>query len=243
MAWHDGYPLSQTLFTSLHLTSITPQEYKPLERVVFESKQTNVPNPLVSKVLRAYCLGLLKSCDYVITDIVSQHYYEEEDFVTNTFTQYLLTDIDDSAITGVLDTAIQSLETMELSVDIMSALAARLELRSLMLKAFQPLSAVYHAGKTKLWQDVLTATKMVNETASLGKAVPDVFSERVQRHLASNTPPRPMIDIAWKEAFSKLQRLCDDVIEAYRMATIEQPSPYNITVSVVALRMHQPVLN
>lgn len=216
----------------MHLNSITPQEYKPLAQVVFPSKKTGTPNLLIGDVLRAYCLALLKSCDSVITDIISEHYYEEEDFATQTFTQYLLSDIHDSAIVAVLDMAMQTLETLHIASDMKAALAARLELRSLMLKAFQPLSAAFHAGKTQLWQDVLEAAARVNETVGLGKAVPDVFSERVQRHLASNTPPRPMIEITWKETYPKIQKLCEDTIEAYRLATIEHPSPYNIVVSL-----------
>ena len=230
MSWHDGYPLSQTLFTSLHLTAITPQEFRPLDQVVFHSKQKSAPNPLVSEVLRAFSIGLLKSCDMVIADIISEHYYEEEDFVTQTFTQYLLSDIDNAEIVAVLDSASATISSLELPDNIKVALSARLDLRTLLFRAFQSQGASAHAEKTRQWQAVLAAAAKVNETMDVSKAVPSVFSERVQRQLASNTPPRPMIIISWEEAYPKLQRLCTDNIEAYRVATIDDPSPFNILV-------------
>lgn len=243
MAWHDGYPLSQTLFTSLHLTSITPQEFKPLDQVVFRPRQKREPNPLISDVLRAWCIGLLKSCDSVITDIVSEHYYEEEDFVTQTFTQYLLSDIDDASIIYVLDSAQKTLDTLDLSDELKEAFSARLELRTLLLQAFQPLSAAYHASKTELWQAVQSCIAKVDASIPLSKPVPSAFSERIQRHLASNAPPRPMISITWPQAHPKLLKLCSDNLEAYRICSLlPTPSPANIFrfVSDFAARSPQP---
>ncbi|KAL1306490.1 hypothetical protein AAFC00_005185 [Neodothiora populina] len=242
MAWHDGYPLSQTLFTSLHLNSITPQEYKPLERVVFKARTKREPDLLISDVMRAFCLALLKSCDSVIADVLSEHFYEEEDFVTQTFTQYLLSDIENGAIIEVIDEASETLSTLELSADLKEAFSARLELRKLMLQAMQNLSPAYHAEKTRLWKAVQEVLVKVNATTGLGKPVPAVFSERVQRHLASNAPPRPTIHITWEEAYPKLTKLCADNIEAYRLCTVHEPSPSNIFrfVSDYSARTPQP---
>lgn len=242
MAWYGGYPLSQTLFTSLHLNALTPQGYCPLERVVFSArvaKPLGASDPLISDVLRAYCIGTLKCCDSVIAEVISEHYYEEEDFITQTFTQYLLSDIDDDAILAVIEAARSTLiNGIDVASDIKTAFAARLEFRSLLLRALKPLDAsTSFAEKTQLWRDVLGALEKVDGTTALGKEVPDAFSERVQRHLASNTPPRPMISITWNEAFPKLRRLCEDNIEALRLATIDcepevNPSPANIIVCI-----------
>lgn len=78
MAWHLGYPLSQTLFTSVYAEALL----MPTPFSVGEARFVrNAPNDSPSRssmleILRAYCLGLLKACGYVNERIRSEHYYE-----------------------------------------------------------------------------------------------------------------------------------------------------------------------
>lgn len=78
MAWHLGYPLSQTLFTSVYAEALLT----PTPISVGEARFVrNAPNDCPSRssmleILRAYCLGLLKACGYVNERIRSEHYYE-----------------------------------------------------------------------------------------------------------------------------------------------------------------------
>lgn len=83
MAWHLGYPLSQTLFTSVYLESLVmPPPAKIgdafFTRVDGDHAHTD-PNLII---LRAYCLGLLKSCWYVNERIKFEHYYEVSHLLT-----------------------------------------------------------------------------------------------------------------------------------------------------------------
>lgn len=77
MSWHMGYPLSQTLFTSVYVEALlmpSPlgiQEAKFVRRVYDDANQ----QPML-QVLRAYCLGMLKACGYVNERIKSEHFYE-----------------------------------------------------------------------------------------------------------------------------------------------------------------------
>jgi len=233
MAWHQGYALSQTLFTSLHMYSLLTPYYRPLNAVLFGRKRTSPenPQPLISSVLRAFCLGIIKSCDAVIQEITSEHYYEEEDFVTQTFTQYMLNDVNNEEVITELHGALVILDAQDLSEDVKHALEQRLLLRVHLLEALEPLSHVEVVDKTDMWKAVLDSLEKVNDTGKLGKARPDLFSERVQRHLASNTPPTPMIKTSWEEAYPRFKRLAEDNIEAHRFASIEDPSPLNVTVS------------
>ncbi|KAG9681025.1 Mak10-domain-containing protein, partial [Aureobasidium melanogenum] len=231
MAWHQGYALSQTLFTSLHMYSLLTPYYRPLNAIVFNPKRTSPeqPDSLISSVLRAFCLGIIKSCDAVVQEITSEHYYEEEDFVTQTFTQYMLNDVTHEDVIDELHNALDVLKTQDVSQDIKEALQQRLQLRIHLLEALEPLSLVEVVDKTEMWKAVLGAVNRVNETAKLGKARPDFFSERVQRHLASNTPPTPMIKTSWEEAYPRFTRMAEDNIEAHRFASINNPSPLNVT--------------
>lgn len=77
MAWHMGHPLAQTIFTSLHIDqmlSICPMN---IQQTIFDqSEACSEEEPLIQQVLRAYCLGLIKTCFFVNTRVQAQHYYE-----------------------------------------------------------------------------------------------------------------------------------------------------------------------
>ncbi|KAI5210436.1 Mak10-domain-containing protein [Aureobasidium subglaciale] len=231
MSWHQGYALSQTLFTSLHMYSLLIPYYRPLAAIVFSPKRSSPeqPDPLISSVLRAFCLGIMKTCDAVIQEITSEHYYEEEDFITQNFAQYLLNDVDHAEVITEIQNAIGILDAQDLASDVKDALRHRLELRVQLLDAMEPLSLVEVTDKTEMWKAVLDTVSKVNDTVKLGKARPDLFSERVQRHLSSNTPPIPMIKTSWEEAYPRFKRLAEDNIEAHRLASIEDLSPLNMT--------------
>jgi hypothetical protein len=77
MAWHLGYPLSQTLFTSVYVEKMLNPAPKTLQDADFIRDRTDEPprDPMHA-ALRAYCLGLLKSCYYVNERIKNEHSYE-----------------------------------------------------------------------------------------------------------------------------------------------------------------------
>lgn len=77
MAWHMGHPLSQTLFTSIYLDKLLWPVPNTIEEIQFDrGNPADGRLPLVNLVLRAYCLALVKACDFVHARVVSEHYYE-----------------------------------------------------------------------------------------------------------------------------------------------------------------------
>jgi hypothetical protein len=77
MAWHLGYPLSQTLFTSVYVEKMLNPAPKTLQDADFIRGRTDeLPRDPMHAALRAYCLGLLKSCYYVNERIKNEHSYE-----------------------------------------------------------------------------------------------------------------------------------------------------------------------
>lgn len=77
MAWHLGYPLSQTLFTSVYLESIVMPAPDKVEDAHFtRDKGDFAHTDRMLSILRAYCVGLLKACWYVNERIKFEHYYE-----------------------------------------------------------------------------------------------------------------------------------------------------------------------
>ena len=78
VAWLMGYPLSQTLFTSVHLERLLWPEPKRLSDASFHRGSSFLcPSPsLLQDVFRPYCIGLVKCCDLILSMIMGQHYYE-----------------------------------------------------------------------------------------------------------------------------------------------------------------------
>jgi hypothetical protein len=78
VAWQTGYPLSQTLFTSVHIERLLWPEPKRLSDASFwrhDPVPAAVPS-LLRDVFQPYCLALIKCCNLVLSMVTSQHYYE-----------------------------------------------------------------------------------------------------------------------------------------------------------------------
>lgn len=109
MAWHTGYPLSQTLFTSVYMDKLLWPETKILEQAQFyrgEVPEDKRPGPLL-QILRAYCLALIKGCDFVIAKVTGRDYFEEEDFCTHTYNRVLFVSIPLDVFLRELDAALE----------------------------------------------------------------------------------------------------------------------------------------
>ena len=77
MAWHMGHPLAQTIFTSLYIDRLLSPSPISLGETIFDRNEScSCDEPLTLRVLRAYCVGLIKTCFYVNTRVKSEHYYE-----------------------------------------------------------------------------------------------------------------------------------------------------------------------
>jgi len=77
MAWHMGYPLSQTLLTNVYIERMLNPEPENLTDADFiRGRKNQEERDPMHAVLRAYCLGLVKTCWYVNERIKFEHYYE-----------------------------------------------------------------------------------------------------------------------------------------------------------------------
>lgn len=109
MAWHHGYPLSQTLFTSVYIDRLLWPEPRTLADAQFSRNKRITLTPW-QKVLRTYCLALIKCCHFAIIRVTSRDYYEEEDFNTHTFNRDLLTRVPEQSIIDLLEDAMDEVE-------------------------------------------------------------------------------------------------------------------------------------
>jgi hypothetical protein len=77
MAWHMGHPLAQTIFTSLYIDKMLFPNPSDIEETYFDqSHGSAAEEPLLLRILRAYCLGLIKTCFYVKHRVEMENFYE-----------------------------------------------------------------------------------------------------------------------------------------------------------------------
>jgi N-alpha-acetyltransferase 35, NatC auxiliary subunit len=69
-----GHPLSQTIFTSLYIDRLLNSQLGPWNEIYFGKSADD--DPLALHILRAYCLGLIKTCSHVNSRVKSEHFYE-----------------------------------------------------------------------------------------------------------------------------------------------------------------------
>ncbi|GLI79937.1 N-alpha-acetyltransferase, non-catalitic subunit [Penicillium ochrochloron] len=239
MAWHMGHPLSQTLFTSIYIDKLL----WPVPRTIEDARFDRVPSeyPLVGLVLRTYCLALVKACDFVHARVASEYFYEEEDFVTQLYNRNLLSTFDSSHFYRLLDQAVDWVDVQEgIEQKLRDAIRSRLLLRREFLAAVDQDLEILDTRSTDSFVSCLTYLKTLTETAALGNAVPEAFSLKLQRKLASTVPPRPIVHIKQEDALAHMKRLCQDAIDMQQMLDYRGPSNFKTAVWTLLSRKPQP---
>ncbi|KAG5295998.1 amino-acid N-acetyltransferase subunit Mak10 [Histoplasma capsulatum G186AR] len=262
VAWHSGHPLSQTLFTSIYLDRMLWPVPKSLKEAKFdrsgmtehkkeEEKEGDEEdgskgqwNELVDLVLRAYCLALIKACDRINSKVCSEYFHEEEDFVTQLYNRNLLADVGSDPIQLILDDALSWLDRQKQeqsgAVDepIREALVHRLLFRRELLSG---LDVDTMPAKQRSIQPFLAALRhlgRIEKSMHLGKSVPEAFSWKIQRRLASTVPPRPMVHVSAADATAHMTRFCQDAVDVQQI--LEYRGPYNLQTFVWALQSRKP---
>ncbi|XDG02792.1 hypothetical protein ABKA04_002407 [Annulohypoxylon sp. FPYF3050] len=228
MAWHLGYPLSQTLFTSVYIESLMKPRPTNIDEAEFiRDSQSREKQPKFLFVLRAYCVGLLKACCFVNELVKEELYYEEEDFVTNTYDRNLLFDIPLASINSLLLKARSDLRLIsnEVPKEVSAALELRLELRIAFLRAID-LASLRRNNPDSLkmpWTQMSGLIEHIKRQHELGKPVPEAFSTKLQRRLASTMPPRPMVQPSFEESYGHFKRLFQDGVDIMDVLKYTEP--------------------
>ncbi|KAI0872775.1 Mak10-domain-containing protein [Hypoxylon argillaceum] len=211
IAWHLGYPLSQTILTSVYVEALMNPHPATIDEVNFTRTPPGPPGePSLKFVLRAYCAGLLKACFFVNECMKEELYYEEEDFVTNTYERDLLSHISALDIKGLLQNAIAELRVSKNAFpqELCTALESRLQLRVAFLEAVD-LSVTRNDISEVPKQPWIQMRRLIDDIENqhgLAKPVPEAFSTKLQRRLASTMPPRPMVKLSFEECTTHFKR-------------------------------------
>ncbi|KAI1341668.1 Mak10-domain-containing protein [Xylariaceae sp. FL0016] len=246
MAWHLGYPLSQTLLTCVYIEALIQDCPQTIAQANFKQQAGRSPKlPVLFMVLRAYCLGLIKTCFYVNEIVRDELYYEEEDFVTNTYDRRLLNDVPDTDIVNLLQEARAELRlSNDVPKPISMALDLRLELRIAFLRAMD-LSFLRKANPDSLkmpWIQMRGLMNHIEKQHDLGKPVPDAFSTKLQRRLTSTMPPRPIVQLSFEECNAQFKRLFEDGIEATDVLKYSDPQSLLTFITLFNAQQPQPLV-
>lgn len=134
----------------------------------------------------------------------------------------------------------QASTDLEMSNTHRAAIAARLEFRKEFLRALDldlPLEIIAYS-----WPPVLKGIQALKNTHELGKVVPGAFSTKMQRRLASTVPPRPIVELEFKDALERLQHIVTDCEEATRFVALPQdPLEYQSFLWYFASRSPPPL--
>ena len=113
-----------------------------------------------------------------------------------------------------------------------SALLARLDLRHLLLQATN-INAIVddHDARCFYWSQCLRITPELLKSHSLAMTVQHSYSVKIQRRLATTTPPRSIVEMSFVEAIQFLNNLCQNGRDAYK--AISYHGPINLQVCLI----------
>ncbi|KAL8833043.1 MAG: hypothetical protein Q9170_004548 [Blastenia crenularia] len=216
MAWHMGHPLSTSLFTSYHIDRLLWPEPKKLEDARFERTGSMTRgNEMLHVVLRAYCIALIKCCSFIHRRIGAEHYYEEEDFVSNLYNRTLLDNFETANVEELLSEAQRVTRGSSMKEDARQAITTRLAFRQRILDAVKFDLNPDKEAQVRCWKHCSELLDQLIETHRVEMTMREAFSIRIQHTLASSVPPRPMVEISFINASMFLKDMCRDASEVY----------------------------
>ena len=129
-----------------------------------------------------------------------------------TFTRRLLDDIDDSIIVDLVDHLLEAIaKDNTIDIALRRALSQRLGFRQALLDTVIKVQdrADAFGIKTK-WLVTIETLPGMKSAPELSKPVPEAFSVKVQKRLASTVPPRPIVSVSSEQAYAHMEQMCND---------------------------------
>ena len=230
IAWLDGYPLSQTVFTSLHIDRLL----NPVRQAQLAPSSLEGQLDLVQLALLSNCIALVKCCQEALHLIQSQNFYEEEDFVTHLFGRELLPKMSSQDVEEELSWICTLFAEEDFEDDVHASILTQLGFRRTYLRLLLGYEDIQTDHKYE-WRELLPLLDRVKSNHAFASPCLNAFSDKIQRQLATSTPPRPMLQMPWELACSKWDSTCRDVVAAHdlTLSTIIQ-SPASLHRAVWA---------
>ncbi|KAI6131168.1 Mak10 subunit, NatC N-terminal acetyltransferase-domain-containing protein [Pisolithus croceorrhizus] len=231
IAWHTGYTLSQTVFSFLYvhaLPDIDPDTISPHHHDPDRAR----PVELVSVVLRASVLGLLKCCDLAWRELVKGNVYDCEDWQSDKCDVPMSEAFPASRILGILDEAcVWVRNSSRVRSTWRTALSHRLVLRKTLVELF---SALLSKDYFRLRPLIETARVMLQHVRASPpppprscSPAPHAFDPQFPRVLVSAIPLQPIQLPEQSKVWDTLAGLLDSLEQLSVVGTLRiwQPQP------------------
>ena len=157
--------------------------------------------------------------------------------MTNIYNRHLLLCVPWEHVDHLLQEATQWLEqnasSQGLNHILMTSIRGRLVLRRSLLNAvgFELVGTV--AQHRQRWKLVADGIQPVVETHENGQAIEYAFSGKLQRHLTSTTPPRPVINLYFAKAMDYFGQLTRQAQEVCGILDCNQPSVALVSIPIM----------
>ena len=150
---------------------------------------------------------------------------QEEDFVSNLFNRSLLTAVNVDDILRLLEAATNYVKMPGTTVSqpLQEAIVSRLLFRKGILQGVAAEITCFREDRDSLWKASVLLLAQVSKSMTVGRKVPDAFSAKIQRRLASSVPPRPLVTVDIPDAIEFFTRLCTDALEAEQVLKCDTP--------------------
>lgn len=139
--------------------------------------------------------------------------------MSSLYNRNLLSGFGAAEIESILESALAYVDQgIDLATEMFQdALKSRLEFRKGILRAVGNIDC---DGSSEInpWTWCLETLPNIMETKELGVLTQHSFNAKIQRKLASNVPPRPVVETNFEDAFAYFQKICEngkDVYHAY----------------------------
>lgn len=113
------------------------------------------------------------------------------------------------------------------------ALDLRLELRIAFLRAID-LIRMRESNPESLkmpWIQMKGLMEHISKQHSLAKSVPEAFSTKLQRRLASTMPPRPIVQPSFEETFDHFKHMFQDGVDIIDILKYSDPQSLMVGIS------------
>lgn len=139
----------------------------------------------------------------------------------------------------LIDEAVTWVDKQEGTIDgkLRDAIRCRLVLRRSLLYALDEEEDI-RTKLTKHFAACLAQVPSLVDPVSLGKRVPEAFSEKIQRKLASTVPPRPIVRISFEDALAHLKQLCQDAVNLQGVLDYQGPHNLRVCISAFMIRVY-----
>ncbi|EJD06227.1 uncharacterized protein FOMMEDRAFT_166473 [Fomitiporia mediterranea MF3/22] len=233
MHWHAGNALAQTVYTCLymhHLSTINHDVIHPRALAAFTDKR--LPVQLISLVIRAGMIGMVKCCDLAYRELIKGNVHDCEDWQGEKSDTSLLESMTPQRVIGLLEEA-EIWLTLDEVVDLpfRYELLIRIRLRKALVRLFSlevPQKMPFVVPLLAETRHLLAKIKQHSiDSPADGSPAYAAFDPRITRRLHSIMPMRPLTIPSQPGTLKALDGLLNGWEVLYQLSSCESLLAWN----------------